>query len=205
MNETIRTLHLKSSIFWDITSCSQLKMNRRFGGSCRIHIQGRRISQARNQREARSYLLILRPWRWRWHVPPKRRLTFNWLHGVISQKRELFITTTVRTSNLTPCGYVDTCILTFPEGLMYTKKNLTQDIRPYACRAKPRMPIVRSEALLIIWRDQLVSYSACLLPNQSVNSLISQFASYLWNVKRATCALQTSLWLFKYRIEVYRF
>jgi hypothetical protein len=34
-------------------------------------------------------------------VPPKRRLTFNGLHGVISQKIELFITTAVRTSNPT--------------------------------------------------------------------------------------------------------
>jgi hypothetical protein len=39
---------LKSSIFWDITPCSPLKVNRRFGGTCRLHIQGRRISQARN-------------------------------------------------------------------------------------------------------------------------------------------------------------
>jgi hypothetical protein len=28
--------------------------------------------------------LILRPWRWG-HVPPKRRLTFNGLHGIISE------------------------------------------------------------------------------------------------------------------------
>jgi hypothetical protein len=33
----------------------------------------------------------IRPWRWRWHVPSKRRLTFNELHGVISKNRELFI------------------------------------------------------------------------------------------------------------------
>jgi hypothetical protein len=33
---------------------------------------------------------ILRPWRWRWHVALKCRLTFNRLHGVIFQKRELF-------------------------------------------------------------------------------------------------------------------
>jgi hypothetical protein len=45
--------------------------------------------------------LILRLWRWRRHVPPKRRLTFNGLHGVISRKAELFITTGVRTSNPT--------------------------------------------------------------------------------------------------------
>jgi hypothetical protein len=43
--------------------------------------------------------LILRPWRWRRYVRPKRRLTFNGLHGVISQQTEHFITTAVRTSN----------------------------------------------------------------------------------------------------------
>jgi hypothetical protein len=40
-------------------------------------------------------------WRWRQYVPPKLRLTFNGLHGVISQKIVLFITTAVRTSNPT--------------------------------------------------------------------------------------------------------
>jgi hypothetical protein len=68
-----------SSIFWDITPCSPLKVNRRFGGTYRTHLQGRRIRRARNQRESR------------WQaVPPKRRLTFNELHGVISQKIALF-------------------------------------------------------------------------------------------------------------------
>jgi hypothetical protein len=53
-----------------------------------------------------SYLLsrsilaprILRPWRSRRYVPLKRRLTFIGLHGVISQKVVLFITTAVRTA-----------------------------------------------------------------------------------------------------------
>jgi hypothetical protein len=39
----------KTSIFCDITPCSPLKVNLRFGGACRLHLQGRRISQARNQ------------------------------------------------------------------------------------------------------------------------------------------------------------
>jgi hypothetical protein len=43
---------MKISIFWDITPCSPLKVNRRFGGTYRLHLQGPRISQARNQREA---------------------------------------------------------------------------------------------------------------------------------------------------------
>jgi hypothetical protein len=40
--------------------------------------------------------LTLQPLRWRRFVPQKRRLTFTGLHGVISQKTELFITTAVR-------------------------------------------------------------------------------------------------------------
>jgi hypothetical protein len=42
----------KSTIFWDITRCRPSKVNRRFGGTHRLHLQGR-ISRARNQRESR--------------------------------------------------------------------------------------------------------------------------------------------------------
>jgi hypothetical protein len=45
---------MKSSIFWDITPYSPMKVNWRFGGICRLHLQGRRISRARNQHEAGS-------------------------------------------------------------------------------------------------------------------------------------------------------
>jgi hypothetical protein len=43
--------------------------------------------------------LILWPWRWKWCVPPKRQLTFSWLHSVISQKIVLFIITALKTKN----------------------------------------------------------------------------------------------------------
>jgi hypothetical protein len=45
--------------------------------------------------------LILRPWRWRQYVPPKRRVQLNGPHCGISQKMILFITTDVKTSNPT--------------------------------------------------------------------------------------------------------
>jgi hypothetical protein len=32
--------------FWDKMSCSSLKLSRHFGGTCRLYLQGRRISQA---------------------------------------------------------------------------------------------------------------------------------------------------------------
>jgi hypothetical protein len=47
---------------------------------------------------------ILRPWRWRRYDPPKRRVQLYGLHGVISQKMILFITTAVKTSNPTRIG-----------------------------------------------------------------------------------------------------
>jgi hypothetical protein len=44
---TMTDLRLKSSIFWDITPCSPLKVNQYFEEKFRLHPQGRRISQAK--------------------------------------------------------------------------------------------------------------------------------------------------------------
>jgi hypothetical protein len=44
---------MNSTIFWDITLCSLLRVSWRFGGPYRLHIQGWKISRARNQRERR--------------------------------------------------------------------------------------------------------------------------------------------------------
>jgi hypothetical protein len=49
--EVLRAVVMKGSIFWDIASCSLLKVNRRFRGTCCLHLQGQSISQARNQLE----------------------------------------------------------------------------------------------------------------------------------------------------------
>jgi hypothetical protein len=43
--EVLRVAVMKSFIFWDM-SCSPLKANERFTGTCRLHLQCRRISQA---------------------------------------------------------------------------------------------------------------------------------------------------------------
>jgi hypothetical protein len=51
--EVLTAVVMKSSIFWDITMCSPLKVNRRFGRICRLHLEGRRIGQTRNQHESR--------------------------------------------------------------------------------------------------------------------------------------------------------
>jgi hypothetical protein len=43
-------------VFRDMAPCSSSKANRRFGGTCRLRLQGGRVSQGRNQHEADSKL-----------------------------------------------------------------------------------------------------------------------------------------------------
>jgi hypothetical protein len=45
--EVLIAMVMKCTIFWDITQCIPLKVNRRLGGTYRLHLQGRRISRAR--------------------------------------------------------------------------------------------------------------------------------------------------------------
>jgi hypothetical protein len=72
-------LSMKSIIFWDVMSCTLLSCNRRFGGTYRLHLQGRRNNFSKNQQVKQ----------------------LNRLHSVTSQKMILFITTAVKTSNPT--------------------------------------------------------------------------------------------------------
>jgi hypothetical protein len=51
--EILREVVMKSSMFLDIMLCSPLKVNQHFRGTCRLHLQGRRICQQRNQHETR--------------------------------------------------------------------------------------------------------------------------------------------------------
>jgi hypothetical protein len=64
--EVLTAVVVKSTIFRDITPCSPLKVSRRFGGKYLLNFQDW-------------------PWRWRRYVSPKRQLTFNGLHGFVSQ------------------------------------------------------------------------------------------------------------------------
>jgi hypothetical protein len=49
-----------SSIFWNIMPYSPLKVTRCFGGTCRLHHQGQKISQARNHHESMWETRVLR-------------------------------------------------------------------------------------------------------------------------------------------------
>jgi hypothetical protein len=38
-SEVLTAVVMKSTVFWDITPCSPLKVNRNFGGTYRLHLQ----------------------------------------------------------------------------------------------------------------------------------------------------------------------
>jgi hypothetical protein len=114
----------KSTIFWNVTLCSPLNVNRRFGRTYRLHLQGQDNKLRKKLAWKHPLLaicfhagfflsLLFWPWKWRRYVPPKRRLTFKGLHSVISQNMVLFITTAMRTSNST-LNLVDDTQQTWP-------------------------------------------------------------------------------------------
>jgi hypothetical protein len=49
--EILTAVALKTSIFCDVMPRSPVSVNRRFGGTFRLHLEGWRVSQARNQHE----------------------------------------------------------------------------------------------------------------------------------------------------------
>jgi hypothetical protein len=85
---------IKSSNFWNITPCIPLKFNRLGRKCCLLVLLAACFMSV-------SCMAYSSTCRWRRHVPPKRRLTFNGPRGVISHRIELFLTTAVRTSNCT--------------------------------------------------------------------------------------------------------
>jgi hypothetical protein len=146
---------MKSVIFWDVTSCSLLRCNRRFGGTYRLHLQSRRKFQQEpaSKQVASSCWNFLRLWEWRRYVPPKRRLHLNRLHGVTSQKIILF---TTLSSPVNSSGYI------LPNGRMVSERWLGTDADKIYGRlcgriwGKPRTTWVRIADLLAeIWTREL--------------------------------------------------
>jgi hypothetical protein len=89
--EILTAVAMKNAVFGDVALC-RFCVNRRFGGTYRLHLQGRKIRERGNSvsrwlQSARSRILL--PWRWRLYDPPKRRFTQN-LHSATSQKAAFF-------------------------------------------------------------------------------------------------------------------
>jgi hypothetical protein len=98
---------MKNYIFWNTTPRSQLKVNRRFEGTCSVHLQSWGVSQASMKHCLLPFAWLTRqPGRWRRHVPSKCRLTFNGLQGAISQKIEILYTALFGSHNVATEGYL---------------------------------------------------------------------------------------------------
>jgi hypothetical protein len=80
------------TVSYSVTPCSLLSCNRRFGGTYRLHLQGRRNNFSKNQDLLPpAYLLVFAEitsstLKMEAICSPKRRLQLNRLHGVTSQK-----------------------------------------------------------------------------------------------------------------------
>jgi hypothetical protein len=51
--EVFTAVVMKSIVFWDMTPCSPLSFNRRFGGTYHLYLQGRRNKFSKNQQASR--------------------------------------------------------------------------------------------------------------------------------------------------------
>jgi hypothetical protein len=47
--EALMQITVKSTVFWGMTQCSQIDVNRRFGGKYYFRLRGRRLNYARNK------------------------------------------------------------------------------------------------------------------------------------------------------------
>jgi hypothetical protein len=96
--------HIKRTLFWDVTPCSLIEVNQRFGGRYYLKFQGQMVSWTSNLLE-RSGKQIL-PFNFkdgRCTFPPKRRWSYTWQYRVISHNIVIFINAAVITSNWAYC------------------------------------------------------------------------------------------------------
>jgi hypothetical protein len=77
--EVLRVGFVKNSTFCNETPCRPLEVNWCFGVIFYLLHQQLPVSCWV------FALLILRPWKWRQHIPRKHQFIFNWLHGILLQ------------------------------------------------------------------------------------------------------------------------
>jgi hypothetical protein len=56
---------MKNAVFWGVVPCKCSRLNRRFGGSYHLHLQGRKI------RERRTSLTSIQSTTFTWHHTPE--------------------------------------------------------------------------------------------------------------------------------------
>jgi hypothetical protein len=130
--------------------------------------------------------LILLPWRWRRHAPPKRRLTFSGLHGVICPKLELLVTTVVKNSNATSFDVVNVTIFYISwGGVRLRSLGTSATSGPTVPEPKWEMSVEQS----VEWEfagETKVCLSVCLCMRISIYWQIYTFSAFL-NTKKSLC------------------
>jgi hypothetical protein len=82
-----------SSLLWNMTQGNPTKVYRSFKGTCHFHLQEGTIGQTRSQHEALLAICFTLVSALAYSSTPKMEVlvTFNGLHGIISQKTEVFL------------------------------------------------------------------------------------------------------------------
>jgi hypothetical protein len=94
--------NFKISAVWHMTPCSPLKVNGRFEGTHSLRPQFREVSRAWNQAWCLLYACFCLAYSSTLkmgYIPPKRRLVFTGVQGVLSQTTELCIKIVLSSSN----------------------------------------------------------------------------------------------------------
>jgi hypothetical protein len=97
--EVLQAEFMKRPVFWDITSCSPLKVYLRFGRACCLRLQVRQISQTKDQRERLAIYFLIGLFlvlffdsaHGNYTFFRSVGLTFKALHRVASHNTEFFI------------------------------------------------------------------------------------------------------------------
>jgi hypothetical protein len=114
---------------------------------------------------------------WKYHVLPKRQLTFNGLHGVISKKIELIITTAVRTSHPTQ------------NFISFTSCFILSCVAKYYILLRNCYPLLKQKTVcffsskwhILYWRNN--RFSVYLITFYQLRSINSQSEHKWWNEK----------------------
>jgi hypothetical protein len=86
-SEVLTEVVMKNSTFSDISPCSPLRVNWRFGGIRQVHLHAQRITK--QPELLATHFIIFRAWKWRQYFTPKRRWTPAEIHTVTFRKTVL--------------------------------------------------------------------------------------------------------------------
>jgi hypothetical protein len=124
------------SVFRDMRPCSPLKVNRRYGGTCRFHLQGWRTSQERNQLATCFRAGFLLGLFFDTEDGGDMFFRFHGLYGVISRKTGLFMVMGVISFDIICC--LDKRSTSFPRTDVTISRHIM--VLRHCCTLQPQRP-----------------------------------------------------------------